>query len=158
MIKDKAILNCCCSKQEPLISNTTKLKDESKLGVRKILNSIYSVVISLLIGLFPKCPACWAAYLSIFGSYSISKLPYMPWLMPIFLGFLGLHLYLIFRKIKTKGMGPFAISLLGAVIIIGGKMLFSESNALIISGMICILIGSLWNSFSLQRKQLLELS
>ncbi len=154
MIKEGFTQSCCCSSQENEENIVKTAYKKPKSRSRRILNSIYSVTISLLIGLFPKCPVCWAAYMSIFGSYGISKLPYMPWLMPILIGFLGFHLFLVYRNIKNKGMAPFIISVIGAFITIGGKLIFPDSNAIMVIGMVLILMGSLWNSFSFQRMQI----
>ncbi|WAC02252.1 hypothetical protein N7U66_00250 [Lacinutrix neustonica] len=157
MKKDSAISTCCCATPIKKASDSMTPNKKIKRSTKTILSSIYSVGLSLLIGLFPKCPVCWAAYLSIFGSYSLSKLPFMPWLMPVFVGFLGIHLYLVYRNIKNRGIGPFATSVLGAGIILAGKMLFEGNTAFMITGMVCILAGSLWNSFSLQSKKIIGL-
>ena len=137
--------NCGCS---PALQATRA--EQPVLKVKKTYKSIPSILLSVGIAFFPKCPLCWAAYMSMFGSFGLSNLPYMGWLLPVLVGFLGLHLYLIFRKTKKKGYGPFVISVLGAVIILGGRMLFPLSKPVLFLGMLLVLTGSLWNSFSIK--------
>lgn len=135
---------CCCSTE-------TSVKDEviNKAVVAKSANSFFSVLASLLVAFFPKCPVCWAAYMSIFGGLSISRLPYQGWLYPVLIGFLSLHLILIFLNRSRKGLGPFTVSLAGVLIILISRMLGFEDNFTFIIGMLGILTGSLWNSFSM---------
>ena len=150
-------ITCCCSQSKMETSSNQNIsKPRVKSNTRRWFSSVYSVTVSLFIGLFPKCPVCWAAYMSIFGSYSISKMPYLPWLMPILIVLLGLHLYLIYRNIKNVGRVPFILSLVGAAIILGGRQLFPDNMPIIITGMSFILCGSLWNSFSMQRWPLIN--
>lgn len=117
-------------------------------AVKKSARSVPSMLLSLLVAFFPKCPICWAAYMSMFGSFGLANTPYMGWLFPVLLGFLGLHLLLVLKKAPQKGYGPFLISLAGALFIVCGRSLFPSEQWVLISGMLMILSGSLWNSFS----------
>ncbi len=49
--------------------------------VRALAGAAPAVALSLLIALFPKCPVCWAAYLSLFGVVGVNTLPFSPWLL-----------------------------------------------------------------------------
>lgn len=140
-----AVVNsCCCSREENVVAPSFAKKNIAKKSVR----SISSMLMSLVIAFFPKCPVCWAAYMSMFGSFSLARLPYQAWLYPVMIGFLGLHLWLIFRRRHEKGPGPFLLSLLGAAVILLARAFGAEANFPFIIGMLCILSGSLWNSFS----------
>lgn len=118
------------------------------LEIKKTAKSVPSVLLGLGVAFFPKCPMCWAAYMSMLGGIGLSNLPYMKWLFPVLVGFLGLHLFLIFRKVKAKGYGPFLLSLSGALAILGARELFSGSQPVLLTGMVLLVAGSLWNSFS----------
>jgi hypothetical protein len=121
------------------------------LKMKHSARSVPSLLLSVLVAFFPKCPMCWAAYMSLFGSVSLAQTPYQGWLFPVLLGFLGLHLFLVFRKRREKGYGPFVLSLAGALVLLISRGLVLPGNALLIVGMLCILTGSLWNSFSFNR-------
>lgn len=116
-------------------------------SVTKATKSLPAIGVSVLVAFFPKCPVCWAAYMSMFGSFGLAQLPYQGWLYPVLLTFLGVHLFFIYRKVKTKGYGPFLISLVGATVLIATRLFTINSEAVLYLGMLCILGGSLWNSF-----------
>lgn len=97
---------------------------------------------------------CWAAYMSMFGSIGLAEIPYMSWLFPVLLGFMGLHLFLLLRKRREKGYGPFLLSLGGALVILGARYLFPGTRWLMFAGMLLIVSGSLWNSFSFSRPKI----
>jgi hypothetical protein len=121
---------------------------ESFSGVKKTGRVLPSVLMSILIAFFPKCPFCWAIYMSMFGSIGLARLPYMPWLFPVLMAFLAFHLVMLWRKIPQKGYLPFLISLAGAVVILSGKVFFPLAQWLSVTGMILIISGSLLNNFS----------
>jgi mercuric ion transport protein len=119
-------------------------------AAKKTARSMYSAFLGLLIAFFPKCPICWAAYMSMFGSVGLANAPYMGWLFPVLLGFLGLHLVLLLKKAPQKGYGPFSLSLAGALLILLGRGFLSSAEWIPPAGMLFILSGSLWNSFSVK--------
>ena len=135
---------CCCSQKAEPFKEVKPITSK-----QKPINVISSSLLGFVIAFFPKCPVCWAAYMSMFGSFGLSNIPYIPWLLPVLISFLALHLFFIFKKIKVKGYGPFAISLIGASVIIIGRTFFPLNSSLLFLGMAFTLIGSLWNSFSI---------
>lgn len=138
--------SCCCHQQ--MHQAPPPALEKPLEQTKKTVKAVPSVLLSVLIAFFPKCPICWAAYMSMFGSFGLAHTPYMGWLFPVLLAFLGLHLYLILRKSKQKGYGPFAVSLVGALLILGQRSLFIDTEWLLYGGMLFIFSGSLWNSFS----------
>lgn len=141
---------CCCQKaavQPPVIVEEV-LPQSMEPATKQTVRTIPSLLISVLVAFFPKCPICWAAYMSLFGSLGLAKVPYMGWLYPILLTFLGLHLWLLFKKVPQKGYGPFLLSLLGVVFFLVERIWFSNVEVLLYTGMALILSGSLWNNFN----------
>jgi hypothetical protein len=43
--------------------------------VEKASRPMLTAVLSLLIAFFPKCPVCWATYMSMFGSVWLARTP-----------------------------------------------------------------------------------
>lgn len=131
---------CCCS------SNIKKniLKPRSKTEIAK------STFLAVFIAFFPKCPLCWAAYMSLFGSIGISRIPYMPWLLPVLIGFLALHFYFLFQKIKDKGYLPLSLSIIGGSSIVISRYFLLENTTLNYFGLTAIILGSLLNNLSIQ--------
>jgi hypothetical protein len=129
------------------------IEAKSVTKAKEGMQSIPTILVSILVAFFPKCPMCWAVYMSMLGSLGIAKIPYMPWLLPVFLIFLGVHLFILYKKIKENGSGPFLLSILGFALLLLGKTLFISEQWLIFSGMLLLFSGSLWNSFSFKSMQ-----
>lgn len=109
--------------------------------------AVPSILMSILIAFFPKCPFCWAVYMSMFGSVGLAKLPYMSWLLPVLMAMLAFHLIMLWRKSPQHGYVPFVLSLLGSLMIVVGRTYFPLQEWILISGITCIVSGSLLNSF-----------
>lgn len=135
--------SCNCHKQLQEQPADTPL-----VKIKKTTRSLPSVLMSILIAFFPKCPMCWAVYMSMFGSLGLARLPYLPWLLPVLLLFLAVHLFMLFRKAPQRGYLPFIISLAGALVILFCRSFFPQEKWLLITGMALIISGSLLNSFS----------
>ena len=134
--------SCCCVNNEQenkMTAHNSKAKET--------IQPVSSILLSVLIAIFPKCPLCWAAYMSMFGSFGLSNIPYMKWLLPALITLLGLNLFLLTKKIKEKGYSPFLLSLLGAIFIIYAKAFLPYNKPIIYTGMALILLGTLLNSF-----------
>ena len=136
---------CCCEvpKQDTPVQPWAKAK--------KTAQSAGSMLLSIIIAFFPKCPFCWAIYMSMFGCLGIAKLPYMKWLLPVLLMFLAVHLFMLYRKAARIGYIPFGISVFGAATILFTRTFFPFENWLLIVGMVSIISGSLLNSFTNNR-------
>ena len=124
----------------------------------KVVKALPSTFMSVLIAFFPKCPICWAVYMSMFSSIGLAKIPYVSWLLPVLLAFMGLHLVLLARRISQHGYWPFLLSIMGALLIITGRFLFPGYNWLLYAGVSCILSGSLLNSFFTVRTKFLNIN
>ena len=115
-------------------------------SVRKLTISAFNTLVPILIAFFPKCPLCWAGYLSLFGVASISSIPYAPWLLPFLCIFLGINLWFLWkRSSRTNRWLSFYLAFIGAVmLILFGPLLKLEPLSMI--GMILLICGSLLNS------------
>ncbi|WP_316828693.1 hypothetical protein [Pedobacter miscanthi] len=138
---------CCCNAAAKQADAPPPLPAKTK----SVLQSFFSALLSVLIAFFPKCPMCWAAYMSMFGSLSIARLPYMGWLLPVLFLFLGLHMFLLLRRAQNVGYLPFFVSLFGALSLIVSRLFFPSEQALLMIGMAFIIGGSLLNSLSAGR-------
>jgi len=139
---------CCCDVPEQNVPVQPWLK------AKKTIRSAGSMVLSIVVAFFPKCPICWAIYMSMFSSLGIAKLPYMKWLLPVLFVFLALHLFLLYRKAARIGYIPFGISVFGALTIFFTRTFFPFANWLLIIGMVSIILGSLLNSLTNNRLKL----
>ena len=139
---------CCCSKAQENVAEKPVVEQ-----TKKTAKTVPSILLSVLIAFFPKCPVCWAVYMSMFGSLGLAQLPYMGWLLPVLLAFLGLHLFMLYRKAGQNGYLPFLLSLAGASAMLLGRIFFPSEKWLLLTAMSFIISGSLLNSFPITRLQ-----
>lgn len=132
---------CTCHADVPLPEPRTSAR-----SVKKTVKAIPSVLMSILIAFFPKCPFCWAVYMSMFSSIGLANIPYMGWLLPVLIGMLCVHLLLLFKKVASKGYLPFFISVCGCLLLITGRLVFPAEKWISLAGMGLIISGSLLNS------------
>ncbi|BAV06612.1 hypothetical protein SAMN05421788_107273 [Filimonas lacunae] len=135
--------HCCCSKPATTAPPQALLTTTKKTG-----KSIPAILLSIFIAFFPKCPLCWAVYMSMFSSIGLARLPYMKWLLPVMMLFLAVHLFLIYRKARQQGYLPFYVSLAGSAILFLGRTWFPATQWLLLAGIVCIIGGSLLHNFS----------
>lgn len=116
-----------------------------------VTNTAQQVGFPFLLAIFPKCPICWAVYLSAFGISGLNSIPYSPWIIPwMFLAML-VNLIVLYRNAKVRnGLIPFWLSLLGGFLVMGPGYQFSNQISSFV-GVVCILIGSLLNSLFFRR-------
>jgi hypothetical protein len=112
------------------------------------LQSAGSLGLSIALAFFPKCPMCWAAYMSIFGGIGLANIPYQGWLFPVLTGMMLVHVGLLYRKIVAVGYGPFALSLAGIAVLLSARLWFSDISILPFCGLALMIASALWNNFS----------
>lgn len=116
----------------------------------RVASPVFSIAVALGLALFPKCPFCWAAYLSLFGIAGLETIPYSPWLQPILAILLLSNLTSVWFRARTTGrMLPFYLVTGGALTIILSKALTAPVAASF-AGVLLTLIGSIWSTFSRQ--------
>ena len=122
---------------------------------RELASSLFGTLAAVGLALFPKCPLCWAAYLSLFGVAGLESIPYSPWLQPLLAILLLFNLTSIwFRGRSTGRMTPFYLAATGALVIISAKV-FTGLESAAIPGIILTLVGSLWGTLTAaNRRQL----
>ena len=78
---------------------------------------------SLGVAFFPKCPICWAAYLSVFGIAGLDRIPYAPWLQPVLALIMLINLASVWlRSRATHRMLSFYFAAGGAATILMSKL------------------------------------
>lgn len=139
---NKAGCQCGCA-PPPAPANSARRR-AARLG-----RALPPALLSVGIAFFPKCPLCWAAYLSVLGSLGVARLPaYQPWMLPLLVALLLGHLYLLYRQLAARRYGPFACSVAGAACLLLGRLVLPQHSGLALAGMGALVLGSLLNSFS----------
>jgi protein SCO1 len=109
---------------------------------------VFGTAVALGLALFPKCPFCWAAYLSLFGIAGLQSIPYSPWLQPVLAILLLSNLTSVWFRARTTGrLIPFYLVTAGALTIIASKAFAAPVSASFL-GVLLTFVGSLWSTFS----------
>ena len=124
------------------------LKENERVERVRVASPVFGTAVALGLALFPKCPFCWAAYLSLFGIAGLESIPYSPWLQPVLAILLLSNLTSVWFRARTTGrMLPFYLVTAGAITIILSKA-FAAPIAASFLGVLLTLIGSIWSTFS----------
>jgi protein SCO1 len=85
---------------------------------------------SVGVAFFPKCPVCWAAYLSVFGVAGVQKIPYSPWLLPALAAVMLVNLASVWVRGRSTGrMSGFYLVGAGAAVILLSRVVPGWSAA-----------------------------
>jgi protein SCO1/2 len=84
---------------------------------------MFGALASLGLAFFPKCPVCWAAYLSLFGIAGLEQIPYAPSLQPVLFAAMLMNLATIGLRGRSTGrMSGLYLAGAGALAIVASKV------------------------------------
>src|SRR6185369_16794604 len=126
---------------------------ENKQTRAAVASPVFATAAAVALALFPKCPLCWAAYLSLFGIAGLESIPYAPWLQPLLAIMLLLNLTSIwFRARATNRLMPFYLVVAGALAVIASKA-FGVFGTVGLIGVFLTLAGSVWSTLNRKKAQ-----
>ena len=140
-------------KEEEVVARAIEvLRDKESVNTAssrlRVATPVFGTAVALGLALFPKCPFCWAAYLSLFGIAGVGSIPYSPWLQPVLAILLLSNLASVwFRARATSRRTPFYFVTAGALTIIASKA-FAGPDAVGIIGVFLTFAGSVWSTVS----------
>ena len=108
-----------------------------------------AVLPSIGVALLPKltCPICWPAYAGLLTTFGLGFLASERDLLIVTIALLVFSVAaLAFRASERRGYGPAAFGGVASALIVAGKFVF-DSLALTYTGIILLLLSSVWNSF-----------
>lgn len=135
----------------PCESAASVEKTSAPAVARSSGRTVGALVVSILVAFFPKCPMCWAAYCSALGLAGLAGSPYMEALLPVLVAMLGFHLISLGKQVRKVGYGPLLISVAGATTLFLVRRYTPSTGWALNSGILLIVSGSVWNSFSMRR-------
>ncbi|HEX6900456.1 MAG TPA: SCO family protein [Thermoanaerobaculia bacterium] len=122
----------------------------------KAASPMLGTLASLGVAFFPKCPVCWAAYLSLFGVAGLERIPYSPWLQPLLAAMMLINLAsLWFRGRSTGRRSGFYLALAGALAILASRVV-PGLEAAAMWGVGLTLVGSAVGVWSRLRRPVLH--
>jgi protein SCO1 len=88
-------------------------------AAHKIALPMLATLASVGVAFFPKCPICWATYLSVFGIAGLGQIPYLPWLQLVLVALMLINIASVwFRGRSTSRMSGFYLACAGALAIV----------------------------------------
>jgi len=88
----------------------------------KTVSPTLGTLASLGVAFFPKCPVCWAAYLSVFGIAGLEQIPYAAWLQPVLVAVMLVNFASVWLRGRSSGrMSGFYLVCAGALLIAVSK-------------------------------------
>ncbi len=113
---------------------------------RKTASPVFGTLASLGVAFFPKCPICWAAYLSLFGIAGLNQIPYSPWLQPVLVAVMLINVASVWLRGRATGrLAGFYLVSAGALAIVVSKMEVGWEKAAVL-GVALTLAGSLFSA------------
>jgi mercuric ion transport protein len=125
----------------------TPPKARRSIKWKKILKTNASFLMAVLIAFFPKCPFCWAAYMSMFSFLGLNTIKYQPWLLPVFIVLFFANIVSLYLTRKRHGYKLLLLSLAGATLIVLNR-LYWNVPVVVYCGAALLIVASLWNSLS----------
>jgi len=120
---------------------------------RNATASTVGTLASLGVAFFPKCPICWAAYLSVFGIAGLDRIPYAPWLQPVLALIMLINLASVWlRSRATHRMLSFYFAAGGAATILMSKLSHGWEK-FAIWGVLLTLTGSVLSALGATRNR-----
>lgn len=121
---------------------------------RAIASSMSGTLASIGVAFFPKCPFCWAAYLSVFGIAGLEQIPYTPWLSAVLVAVMLINLASVWLRGHSTGqMSGFYLVSAGALVIMVSRISPVWESAAI-TGVVLTLAGSLISALSNKNSRL----
>lgn len=118
----------------------------------RVLQKNISFVLALFIAFSPKCPICWAAWLSGLGLISANSIPYRPWYLYISIALISLNIVTLYLLNKKHDLRPLVINMTGVLLIIVNRFTIN-SSLFMIAGGILLLAGAAWSSMPVWMKR-----
>ena len=106
-----------------------------------IAQGIWGAFVALMIAAAPKCPLCWAGYMSLLGLSGTSALALGKWALPLLVGLFVVHLAAIgTRALRRNQFLPLGLSTIGFLAVLIGFNL--DVPALRALGVLLVFTGS----------------
>src|SRR6185295_9869795 len=86
-----------------LLGESTEVDQPAEKRSQRATSSVVGSLASLALAFFPKCPICWAAYMSLFGIVGLDRIPYSPWLQPVLAAVMLINLASVWWRARSTG-------------------------------------------------------
>jgi protein SCO1/2 len=123
----------------------TVLDSADARGKSGSASTAFGAMASIGLAVFPKCPVCWAAYLSMLGVAGLQHIPYAPWIEPLLAAGALVNLASVWLRTRTTHRMTGAWMVTAGVALIGLSRFGWVTSGL---GVAATLAGSLVSALS----------
>lgn len=140
---------CDCSSENESMQDGHSSRFSTAAKAGEAASGLCSVLFSFVVAFFPKCPMCWAFYLSLIGVGGLESIPYTPWIKPLVAIALAVNLYIQSRFARSRQFwAPFYVSCFGAGLVLA--FCFGAPAQLRLAGILLIIAGVALNNVPLR--------
>lgn len=102
--------------------------------------------------LLPKCPLCWASYMSAMSTLGMGTVAYQPWLLHALVVVMGLSIAGLFYQARRRNRySPALLALAGALLVAVSKI-FLDLRPPMYAGLLMLFVAAVWSSFQEARR------
>lgn len=123
-----------------LVKNKIEKQHKKSFRLAFYLRKLISICSVLLFVLFPKCPFCWAAYISIFSGLGLNTIEFKGWFIFVPLTFMLTTSIFIFKYFKNRTIE--ALLYLSGILLIVLNYFIIEYSVVTIIGIILMFVSS----------------
>lgn len=114
--------------------------------VKDGFKGVTSVLVPLFIMLLPKCPFCFAAYLSMFGIAGMQFMPYVKFIFPLLVVAMAINMFALYRMgVQRNSFFPLYLCVVGSAIVVTFGYFMPTKLALII-GLTLLFLSAVLNA------------
>lgn len=115
-------------------------------SLKRALRMASNTLMGIVVAFFPKCPVCWAGYMSLFGAIGLQSVPYTPQVLFLFIAGMAVNLYIQYRiSRRNQRMRAFVLNLVGVAAVICGYL--SGLAPISYCGIALLVVSSLFINF-----------
>lgn len=147
------VVRCATQLLQEKSEAKTVTKQRDAVAPRPLASPLFGTLAAVGLALFPKCPLCWAGYMSFVGIAGLEGIPYSPWLQPLLAVMIAINLGSVWLRARATGriLGFLMVSA-GAVMIVLSKTSGMQKAAF--GGVLLTLVGSFVSTFAARGKGL----
>ncbi len=108
--------------EEQAVSGRGSSSPAARPGRRSAAWPMVSTFCCLAAVFFPKCPVCWAAYLSVLGIAGLEQIPYAPWLLPLLIALMLVNVVSLWQRGRQDRKLGFYLAAAGACAILALRL------------------------------------
>lgn len=130
-----------------VVDRTIKVLEESalKASEMRLGSTLPGNLAAIALAIFPKCPVCWAAYLSVAGIAGAQRIPYPALLQPVLMALMFINIASVWFRGRSNGRLGGAYLVTAGALAIAASRIGEGWELAATSGVALTIAGSIWS-------------